>query len=251
MTLFDPHVYALHQIRTQKDFAHHSFLFEHVGNELTTRLQDLKKTFTRALNLSPHPLPFPSHHHAPLEHTLPFKEGSFDLILSCLQGHWVNDFPAYLKNIHTCLQEEGLFLGALWGGRTLFELRESLMQAELSLSGGVSPRIAPMLHPADAPTLLGHGGFFMPVVDTDLITVSYPSLRGLMEDLRGMGETNKLYDRPKTFASRTLFEKTEEVYNQLFPHPNHKITATFEVIFLTGWKYERPPTKVEGGHPLS
>jgi SAM-dependent methyltransferase len=246
MTLFDPKTYLMHQKRAQKEFFNHSFLFEHVGGELISRLKDLKKTFNKPLNVSPYPLPCPGHHHSSLEQPLPFDEGSFDLILSCLQAHWVNDFPAYLKSIYDCLQREGLFLGALWGGRTLFELRESLMQAELALTGGASPRIAPMLHPADAPTLLGRGGFFMPVVDTDIITVTYPSLRSLMKDLRGMGETNKLYDRQKTFTSRTLFEKTEEIYREAFPRLNQTISATFEVIFLTGWKYETPSHQKDG-----
>lgn len=240
MNLFDPKAYAFHQERAQSKFHQHAFLFEHVSHELTNRLQDMKKTFHKALNLSPYPLPYPSLDHPSLEHTLPFEKASFDLVLSCLQAHWINNLPALLKNIYACLQEEGLFLGALWGGRTLFELRESLMQAELSLTGGASPRIAPMLHPADAPSLLSSAGFFMPVVDTDIITVTYPSLIHLMKDLRGMGETNKLYDRPKMFTSRTLFEKTEEIYHEVFTQPHHKISATFEVIFLTGWKHKRP-----------
>ncbi|MBA3814111.1 MAG: methyltransferase domain-containing protein [Alphaproteobacteria bacterium] len=243
MTLFDANAYALHQKRSQKKFSNHAFLFEHVGNELISRLRDLKKTFKKPLKVSPHPLPYPGHHHASLDQPLPFETESFDLILNCLQGHWVNDLPAYLKNIYASLQNEGLFLGALWGGRTLVELRESLMQAELALTGGASPRVAPMLHPADAPTLLDRTGFFMPVVDTDIITVSYPSLRSLMKDLRGMGETNKLNDRPKTFTSQALFEKAEAIYREIFPQPNQTISATFEVIFLTGWKVKRPPIR--------
>lgn len=240
MNLFDPKAYDLHQIRARVGFSNHRFLFDHVSNELTARLQDMKKNFQKTLSLSPHSLPYPSHHHPILEHHLPFKEGSFDLILSCLQGHWINDLPGFLRNIYGCLQEEGLFLGALWGGQTLCELRESMMQAELALTGGAASRVAPVLHPKDAPALLGQAGFFMPVVDTDVITVTYPSVRSLMKDLRGMGETNKLSDRPKTFTSRTLFEKTEEIYGKIFPQTDHKISATFEVIFLTGWKYGPP-----------
>lgn len=248
MKLFDPKAYDLHQERARKEFHNHSFLFDHVGNELINRLQDLKKTFYTALNLSPYPLPYLSHHHGSLNHSLPFQKESFDLILSCLQGHWVNDLPGLLRNIYDCLQGEGLFLSAQWGGQTLYELRESLLQAELALTGGASPRIAPMVHPADAPALLGRAGFFMPVVDTDVITVTYPSLTRLIKDLRGMGETNKLYDRPKMFTSRTLFEKTEEIYRERFAQSDGKISVTFEVIFLTGWKYG-PPREWEPSLP--
>src|SRR5690349_17769181 len=126
MKLFDPKAYHLHTQRAKKTFHTHNFLFEHVGNELVSHLQDLKKTFARALNLSPHPLPYPSEDLPRLEERLSFTEGSFDLILSCLQAHWVNDLPGLLKSIHSTLEKEGLFLGALWGGQTLFELRESL-----------------------------------------------------------------------------------------------------------------------------
>lgn len=235
MKLFDPKIYTLHQTRAQKGFKNHSFLYDDVGEEMTSRLQDIKRNFNKALNLSPHPLAYPSLHHPFLEDKLPFSEDSFDLILSCLQGHWVNDLPGLLKSIRTCLQPKGLFLGALWGGNTLHELRESLLEAELSLKGGASPRLAPMLHPSDAPLLLGRAGFLHPVVDTETITVTYPSLFRLMRDLRGMGEANKLYDRPKIFTSRAFFEKTEQIYRDSFGLENQTISATFEVIYLTGW----------------
>ncbi len=238
MKLFDPKAYHLHHQRAKKTFHAHDFLFEHVGNELISRLHDIKKSFNKPLNLSPHPLPYPSQYHPVLEEDLPYPEDSFDLILSCLQGHWVNNLPGHLKSIHRCLRKDGLFLGALWGGRTLFELRESLLQAELMLTNGASPRIAPLLHPKDAPSLLGSGGFFMPVVDTETISVTYPSLTSLMKDLRGMGETNKLYDRSKMFTSRALFVKAEEVYQTSYGLSNNILPTTFEVIYLTGWKYE-------------
>ncbi|OJW49132.1 MAG: hypothetical protein BGO67_11250 [Alphaproteobacteria bacterium 41-28] len=238
MKLFDPKAYHLHHKRAKKTFHAHNFLFDHVGYELVLRLNDLKKSFNKPLNLSPHSLPYPSLHHPSLEDDLPYPESSFDLILSCLQGHWVNNLLGHLKSIHRCLQKDGLFLGALWGGQTLFELRESLLQAELVLTGGASPRMAPLLHPKDAPSLLGSGGFFMPVVDTEIISVTYPSLRSLMKDLRGMGETNKLYDRPKMFTPRILFDKAEEIYKDTYGLSNGILPATFEVIYLTGWKYK-------------
>lgn len=187
MKLFDPQVYHLHTQRAKKTFHDHDFLFTHVGHEMITRLQDFKKSFHTPLILSPYSLPYSGQHHCFLEEILPFPQGSFDLILSCLQAHWVNDLPGLLKSIHTCLKAESLFMGALWGGKTLFELRESLLKAEIIVKGGASPRISPMLHPADAPGLLGKTGFFMPVVDTETITVTYPCLNSLMKDLKGMG----------------------------------------------------------------
>ncbi|MBY0501578.1 MAG: class I SAM-dependent methyltransferase [Alphaproteobacteria bacterium] len=236
MTLFDLKAYDLHQARTQSGFKRYTFLYEHVGKELTSRTQDIKRKFNKALNLSPHPLSYPSFHQPFRERSLTLPKESYDLIFSCLQGHWVNDLQTHLKEIHECLQPDGLFLGALWGGKTLWELRESLLQAELLVSGGVSPRIAPMLHPSDAPLLLGRAGFSSPVIDKETIIVTYSSLINLMRDLRGMGEANKLHDRLKTFTPRSLFEKAEDHYRQTYSLSGHKIQATFEVIYFTGWK---------------
>lgn len=247
MALFNSHIYSLHHKRALKSFHDHAFLFDHVGAELMGRVEDVKKNFAKVLDLSPHSLG--CHPHFSTCHPRPLmchprlrgddnwvSEGaSFDLILSCLHAHWVNDLPGFLVNIRHCLQPGGLFLGALWGGNTLFELRESLLQAELSLKGGASPRIAPMLQPTDAPLLMGRAGFKDPVVDTEILTVTYDSLWSLMKDLRGMGETNKLQDRVKTFTSRSLFEKAEEIYQNSFALSNAKLSATFEVIYLTGW----------------
>lgn len=236
MTLFDLKAHDLHQARTRKDFKSHAFLYEHVGRELTSRIKDIKRKFNKALDLSSHPLSYPSFHHPFREKNSNLPKESYDLIFSCLQGHWVNDLQTHLKDICECLQSRGLFLGALWGGKTLWELRESLLQAELSVSEGVSPRIAPMLHASDAPLLLGRAGFSSPVVDRETIIVTYSSLTSLMKDLRGMGEANKLHDRLKTFTPRSLFEKAEDYYRRSFGLSEQKIQATFEVIYLTGWK---------------
>lgn len=46
--------------------------------------------------------------------------------------------------IKEALQPDGLFLAALFGGDTLFELRTALQLAEMEREGGISPHISPM-----------------------------------------------------------------------------------------------------------
>lgn len=235
MNLFDRKAYHLHHQRAKKTFHAHNFLYTHVEEELTTRLQDFRKKFQTSLGLSAYPLSITQENASLFDESLALSEASFDLIISCLQAHWVNNLPGLLKRIRSVLKNEGLFLGALFGGNTLIELRESLLQAEVELKGGAAARIAPMLHPADAPGLLSQASFFMPVVDRETITVTYPSLTHLMKDLQGMGETNKLFERPKGMASRRLFEKAENLYVKKY-NTDGLLPATFEVIYLTGWR---------------
>ena len=57
------------------------------------------------------------------EENLVFEENSLDLILSCLSLHWVNDLPGCFSRIIRSLKNDGVFLAAIFGGDTLYELR--------------------------------------------------------------------------------------------------------------------------------
>ncbi len=158
---------------------------------------------------------------------------SYDLIISVFDLHAENDVLGFLKNMHRMLRSNGLFIAAFPGDETLRDLRTSLMQAELSMTGGAAPRIYPMIDMRDAAQLMQRAGFALPVVDKDRVIVSYPSLIKLMHDLRGIGETNALSARSRNIPHRTFFEKTEEIYRASC---NNNINATFDIIHLSGWK---------------
>jgi NADH dehydrogenase [ubiquinone] 1 alpha subcomplex assembly factor 5 len=64
--------------------------------------------------------------------------------MSNLALHWINDLPGTLIQIRQVLKEDGVFIGALLGGDSLFELRTALQLAELEREGGISPRVSPM-----------------------------------------------------------------------------------------------------------
>jgi SAM-dependent methyltransferase len=129
------------------------------------------------------------------EEHLPFSGERFDLAVSLLSLHSVNDLPGSLIQIRRALKPDGLFIGALLGGSTLTELRQSLTQAESELEGGVSPRVAPFADLRDIGGLLQRAGFALPVTDSDVVRVRYANAFALMRDLRRMGLTNALNDR--------------------------------------------------------
>jgi hypothetical protein len=109
--------------------------------------------------------------------------------------HWVNDLPGAFSQIISCLKNDGVFIGAVFGGDTLYELRSSLQLAELERHGGIAPHISPFTEIRDIGSLLTRAGFTMLTVDTDEIVVGYPSMFELMWDLKGMGENNAAYNR--------------------------------------------------------
>lgn len=161
--------------------------------------------------------------------------GSQEAVVSCLSLHWVNDLPGSLVQIQKALQPDGLFLGAMFGGDTLFELRTSLQLAEVERDGGISPHISPMTDTRDISNLLGRAGFTMLTVDIDEVKVAYPSMWELMEDLQDMGEGNAIIGRQNVIHRDTL-ASASAVYKEMHGSEDGTIPATFQIIYMIGWK---------------
>ncbi len=168
------------------------------------------------------------------EEQLPFAKASFNLVTSLLSLHFVNDLPGALIQIQQVLKPDGLFMAALPGGRTLIELRTAFMRAEEEILGGVSPRVAPMADVKEYGALLQRAGFTLPVVDSDLVKVTYDNPLKLMHELRLMGTGNVLVDRLKKPMTKELLGRVLEIYCQEFSEDG-RINATFEIIYLSGW----------------
>ncbi|ORE02989.1 S-adenosyl-L-methionine-dependent methyltransferase [Rhizopus microsporus var. microsporus] len=169
------------------------------------------------------------------EEKLPFPENSLEAVVSSLSLNWVNDLPGTLIQIKNSLKPDGVFIGAMFGGDTLFELRTSLQLAELERQNGISPRVSPMADSSDMSRLLTRAGFALTTVDVDEIQVNYPSAFELMEDLKAMGENNAVASRQHILTRDTLIAAAP-IYKELHGNPDGTIPATFQIIYLIGWK---------------
>ncbi|KAK0243143.1 S-adenosyl-L-methionine-dependent methyltransferase [Armillaria nabsnona] len=174
--------------------------------------------------------------HADEEELLQVIEpNSQEAIVSCLSLQWINDLPGMLVQINKALRPDGLFLGAMFGGETLFELRTSLQLAEVDREGGISPHVSPMTDTRDVSNLLGRAGFTLLTVDIDEVKVAYPSMWELMDDLRDMGESNAIIGR-RHFIHRDTLTAASAIYKELHGNEDGTVPATFQVIFMIGWK---------------
>jgi SAM-dependent methyltransferase len=236
-------------------------LYEETGRYLLERIVDVKRDFPSILDLGAHDgflagklaqrdtsfvvasdlsakmLKGGMYPHGVVadEEFLPFAEQSFDLIVSNLSLHWVNDLPGALAQIKRALKPGGLFLAALLGGQTLHELRSSLLEAELAVHGGISPRLSPSIDMQTASTLLQRAGFQLPVTDQEIVTFSYSDSFALMRDLRGMGETNAHVERGRAMTPREVFLMADQIYKARFGMADGRIPASFHAVFLHGW----------------
>lgn len=169
------------------------------------------------------------------EETLPFAPGSFDLVLSSLSLHWINDLPGVLTQINHVLKPDCPFMGAMLGGDSLFELRTSLQLAEQERRGGISPRVSPLADVRDCGGLLQRAGYKMLTVDVDDIIVDYPNTFELMRDLQLMGESNAILGREMGAISRDVLLANEGIYRELHGNEDGSIPATFRIIYMIGW----------------
>jgi SAM-dependent methyltransferase len=103
---------------------------------------------------------------------IPFKDKQFDLVLSNMSLHWVNDLPSTLRQIKACLKPDGVFLGSMLGGSTLEELRRCFYLAELERKGGISPHASPFAKASDLAALMQSRFFFF---TSALLAVVYVS----------------------------------------------------------------------------
>jgi NADH dehydrogenase [ubiquinone] 1 alpha subcomplex assembly factor 5 len=261
--IFDRQLIRNKRDRAAQAWDQHRFLTDRVMENLIERLEDIKRTFPLALqigagtsanddrrlsaqngienlcqmDLSSQILSRKENDFRVQadEEFLPFADNSFDLVISGMSLHTVNDLPGTLIQIRRILKPDGLFLAAMPGGETLHELRHIMNQAEINCRGGASLHVAPFADKQQIGALLQRTGFALPVTDSETLTVTYENAFKLMYDLRGMGEANSLTDRNRTPAGKKLMMETARLYNEQFANSEGRINATFEIIFMIGW----------------
>jgi SAM-dependent methyltransferase len=238
--LFDADLLALRRARANDA----DFLREAVAREVTDRLVEVNRTFLAPAIVGPRgeiqaeamraaglaaPLLRPD------ATVLDLAEGTHDLVIHALALHWANDPVGQMVQARLALRPDGLFIGTMFGGETLHELRAALAAAEVEILGGLSPRVAPMGEIRDLGGLLQRAGFALPVADAERFDVTYATPLDLMRDLRAMGETNVMRARLAVPMRRDMMARACEIYTERFALPDGRIPATFEVLFLTGW----------------
>uniref|UniRef100_A0A667XQM2 Arginine-hydroxylase NDUFAF5, mitochondrial n=1 Tax=Myripristis murdjan TaxID=586833 RepID=A0A667XQM2_9TELE len=248
-----------------QDSSKYDYLREEVGSRVADRVYDIARTFPLALDvgcgkshIAEHlskdvvqrllltdithsalkqrrSCEMPTHCVLADEEFLPFRENTFDLVVSSMSLHWINDLPGALRQIQQVLKPDGVFIGAMVGGETLYELRCSLQLAETEREGGFSPHVSPYTAVTDLGNLLGQAGFSMLTVDIDEIQVHYPGIFEVMNDLQGMGESNCAWNR-RALLHRDTMLAAAAVYKEMYGNEDGSVPATFEILYMIGWK---------------
>ncbi len=254
---------ALHRQRRRRaaSLKANTFLLDEVATRLLDRLDDIRREFVDVLDLgsrhgvfgralaarrpgvqivSADPTPelvaeAPGARVVASFEALPFRDASFDAAFSVLSLHAVNDLPGTLAQLRRLLRPDGLLLLAFVGGETLTELRQALMEGELQVTGGASPRVTPFVDVRDLGALLQRAGFALPVADVDRLTLTYAEPLALLAEMRAAGEANVLAERNRKPLRRDVLMRARELYLARHADAHGRIRATVDVLFATGW----------------
>ena len=257
----DPEIFDRRLRRIRRDvaaprFADHAFVRDHILDGLLDRLDVVKRTFARALDLgcadgaasralrARGMTVFSADPGAAFaraargvqcdEDRLPFADASFDLIVSAGGLDTVNDLPGALALIRRVLRPDGLFLAGFVGAGSLQMLREALLQAELAGSSGVAARIHPQIDVRAAGDLLARAGFRLPVADGERLSVRYGDPLRLIADIRGAAGGNLLKaSRAAPFPRSGLAALAERFTDAA--DADGRVTEQIEIVYLTGW----------------
>jgi len=238
--LFDPTARQHRRTRAANSDPSSWFLHEIAADHVSERLKEINRVFTDPVIIG---------WKAPLwaqklnikarciedQEVLDLPEGQADLIIHALNLHSANDPVGQLIQMRRGLRPDGLMIAVMFAGETLQELRDAFTQAEAQVEGGISPRIAPMGEIRALGSLLQRSGFALPVADTILLDTSYKTPLHLMHELRAMGETNIVAERRKSGLRRDTLAAVIDHYNSHYSLKNNRISASFELAFLTGW----------------
>ena len=158
---------------------------------------------------------------------LPFKSSSLNLIWSSLTLQWANDLQSTLRDCHRTLAPGGLMLFATFGPDTLKELRAAFASIDSA------PHVNRFADLHDIGDMLVHAGFSNPVMEMDMLTLTYADLKSLMIDLKGIGAHNAAVTRRRGLMGKSAWQKLAQAYE--IHRRDMRLPASFEVIYGHAW----------------
>lgn len=161
---------------------------------------------------------------------LPFKDASFGLIWSNLALHWLGDPSGALREARRVLEVGGLLMFAVPGPDTLRELRNAF--------GDKHTHTQHFIDMHDWGDMLVGNGFSDPVMNMEMLTVTYADLDALIAELRALGATCAMADRRRGLLGRAARERLFAAYERL--RRDDRLPASLEIIYGHAWKAEAP-----------
>ncbi|PRX34072.1 malonyl-CoA O-methyltransferase [Paraburkholderia sp. BL18I3N2] len=175
---------------------------------------------------------------------LPFAAGAFEFIWSNLALHWHSRPDLVFPEWQRVLKVNGLLMFSTLGPDSLKELRGAY--AEVEAAHGVASRkhVIDFVDMHDLGDMLVESGFEIPVMDQEVLIITYKSPQSLLADVRRWGAYPFEREASSGAAARRL-HKALLAALEARRRADGTIALTFEVIYGHAWKAV-PRTTAEG-----
>jgi malonyl-CoA O-methyltransferase len=168
---------------------------------------------------------------------LPLRSGSIEMVWSNLALAWAEDPLATLRELQRVLAPGGLLMFSSYGPDTLKELKSAFS----AVSHARHVHSFADMH--DVGDMLVECGFVEPVMDVEMITLTYDEVAGLARDLKASGQTCAACDRPRALTGRAAWRRMIAAYEH--ERKEGRLPATVEIVYGHAWKGE-PRTAPDG-----
>ena len=170
---------------------------------------------------------------------LPLAGATTSMVWSNLMLNWLTDpFPT-ISEMHRVLEVGGMIMFSTLGPDTLKELREVLPDSR----GDRVHRFVDMHDLGDA---LVQAGFSDPVMDMEVVTMTYADIDDLLRDLRLSGTNNASTMRPRGLSGKNEWRTARQQLETT--RVNGRIPITFEIVQGHAWK--APPKTIADGRAV-
>jgi malonyl-CoA O-methyltransferase len=161
--------------------------------------------------------------------TLPMANESIDAVMSSATLQWC-DGELVTKEVARILKPNGLFMFTTFGPDTLKELRSAFREVDNK------PHINEFVDMHDLGDMLVAAGFADPVMDQETITLTYPDLKSMLRELKGIGAHNVLPDRARGLMGKTQWQSLMHAYEKF--RVDKRLPSSYEVVYGHAWKPE-------------
>ena len=159
---------------------------------------------------------------------LPLKSRSTALVWSNLLLHWLDDPLPALAEAHRVLDVGGLLMFSTLGPDSLKELRTAFADGYAHTQRFID------MH--DLGDMLIGCGFADPVMDMEVITLTYDDIDAMFAELKAAGSSCAMKARRHGLTGRRALEAAKLAYEAM--RRDGKLPATFEVVYGHAWKVE-------------
>lgn len=166
---------------------------------------------------------------------LPFRDKSFDMVISTSTYQWINPLEKAFTEAYRILKPSGRFLFALFGEKTLFELKESYRNACTDHDRGAADRMHQFATTDKVLSALNDAGFSSSNIHDEMECEIHPDVAALFRSLKGIGAGNAAHSSNKGLSGRNTMLRMMEMYREKYAI-NGGIQASYHVLYGFGEK---------------